>query len=331
MESNIDDILVKFLIGNCSDEEVARVNAWMKESDANARELFRLEELLRAGKLIGQDDGKRTAKAEQKLLRRIRQEEAAKKKSTRKRRWIRAAACVAAALVAGAAGLWVHQYRTAVEMLVAVADEGGVKDLVLPDGTRVWLNDSATLQYPKEFSQDDRTVTLDGEAYFEVTKDSLRPFTVKSDAMQVRVLGTKFNFKCDKGGRTAEASLIDGEIEVKGNNDEGHITLSPGQRAELNRSKGRLTVKQVDAKLDAVWHNDVIPFEKASIYAISKTLERFYNVKIILSEDFISSKTYSGAIKRQESVESVLTSLQNSIPFEYRIEGNAVFLSPAEK
>ena len=101
-----------------------------------------------------------------------------------------------------------------------------------------------------------------------------------------------------------------------------------GQRAELNKSNGRLTVKQVDAKLDAVWHDNLIPFQKADIFTITRTLERFYDVKIILSPDMKPDKTYSGVLKRKSDIESVLKSLQNSIPIDYKIVGNNIFISP---
>lgn len=149
--------------------------------------------------------------------------------------------------------------------------------------------------------------------------------------MRVKVLGTTFNFKCDKSHKLAEATLIEGEIEVKGNNEEGMIILSPGQKAELNKTTRRLVVKQVDAKLDAVWHNDLIPFEQADIFAITRTLERFYDVKIILSPDIKSDKTYSGVLKKKDNIESVLQSLDNSIPISYKIVGDNIFISSRNK
>ena len=200
--------------------------------------------------------------------------------------------------------------------------------LSLADGSRVWLNSDSRLTYPVAFSKDSREVKLEGEAYFEVTKNRHKPFTVQSDAIRVRVLGTTFNLKSDKRCRIAEATLIEGEIEVKGNKEEGQIILTPGQRAELNKNNGRLTVKQVDAKLDAVWHDNLIPFQKADIFTITKALERFYDVKIILSPDIQTGKTYSGVLKRKSNIESVLKSLQNSIPIDYKIVGNNIFISP---
>ena len=200
--------------------------------------------------------------------------------------------------------------------------------VVLPDGTRVSLGTRTSFSYDSRYGQSERVVQLEGEAYFEVTKNRHKPFTVQSDAIRVRVLGTTFNLKSDKRCRIAEATLIEGEIEVKGNKEEGQIILTPGQRAELNKNNGRLTVKQVDAKLDAVWHDNLIPFQKADIFTITKALERFYDVKIILSPDIQTGKTYSGVLKRKSNIESVLKSLQNSIPIDYKIVGNNIFISP---
>ena len=327
MSNLSEDIINRYLTGQCSEEELIEVNAWMKESEENARQLFRMEEAYHLGKFDRYVDKQRLARAEQRLYKRLDEEKGKQEKILRMHHWMRYAAIIAVILMlGGGVGYWFYQESDR-QLMVAVANEGIVKEVVLPDGTKVWLNNSATLKYPREFSEKERNVHLEGEAYFEVTKNRHKPFTVQSDAMQVRVLGTSFNFKCDKNCQVAEATLIEGEIEVKGNNEEGQLILAPGQRVELNKSDGRLTVKQVDAKLDAVWHDNLIPFQKADIFTISKALERFYDVKIILSPDIRSDKTYSGVLKRKPEIESVLKSLQNSIPIDYKIVGKNIFIS----
>lgn len=325
-----EDILKKYLMGECSEDELNEVNAWIKESDENARQLFRMEEIYQLGKENPRVMKQQMLLAEKRLLKRIKKEENERTRTLRMYQWMKYAAIVAIALLlGGGAGYWFFQNDA--DMLVAVANEGIVKEVTLPDGTRVWLNNSATLKYPREFSKDERSVHLEGEAYFKVTKNHQKPFIVESDAMRVKVLGTTFNFKSDPRCRVAEATLIEGEIEVKGKREEGQIILAPGQRAELNKSTGRLTVKQVDAKLDAVWHDDLIPFEKADIFTITKALERFYDVKIILSPDIRLDKTYSGVLKKKSNIESVLKSLQNSIPIDYKIVGSNIFISSASR
>lgn len=325
-----EDILKKYLMGECSEDELNEVNAWIKESDENARQLFRMEEIYQLGKENPRVMKQQMLLAEKRLLKRIKKEENERTRTLRMYLWMKYAAIVTIALLlGGGAGYWFFQNDA--DMLVAVANEGIVKEVTLPDGTRVWLNNSATLKYPREFSKDERSVHLEGEAYFKVTKNHQKPFIVESDAMRVKVLGTTFNFKSDPRCRVAEATLIEGEIEVKGKREEGQIILAPGQRAELNKSTGRLTVKQVDAKLDAVWHDDLIPFEKADIFTITKALERFYDVKIILSPDIRLDKTYSGVLKKKSNIESVLKSLQNSIPIDYKIVGSNIFISSASR
>ncbi len=329
MSNLSEDIINKYLTGQCSEEELIEVNTWMKESGENSRQLFRMEEIYHLGKFAQYANEQRILCAEKQLYKKLDEEKSKQKTALNMQRWMKYAAMIAVILViGGGAGYWLYQNGNDQQMMVAVANEGIVKEVILPDGTKVWLNNSATLKYPREFSEKERNVYLDGEAYFEVTKNRHKPFTVQSDAMRVRVLGTTFNFKSDKNCRIAETTLIEGEIEVKGNKEEGQIILAPGQRAELNKNNGRLTVKQVNAKLDAVWHDNLIPFQQADIFTISKALERFYDVKIILSPDIQAGKTYSGVLKRKSNIESVLKSLQNSIPIDYKIVGNNIFISP---
>jgi ferric-dicitrate binding protein FerR (iron transport regulator) len=229
----------------------------------------------------------------------------------------------------GGLGCWLLSVDR--EMIVESATEDIVKEIALPDGTKVWLNRSAVIRYADWRDDEERNVFIDGEAYFEVVKNPQRPFVVQSDAMQVRVLGTTFNFKNDKACKIAEATLIEGEIEIKGKNGEGLIILTPGQRAELDKSAGRLTVRQVNARWDAVWRNDLIPFEQADLFTITQALERFYRVKIILSPDVRTNVTYSGALKKKNTVKPVLDALKNAIPIDYKITGDNIFISSREK
>ena len=93
-----------------------------------------------------------------------------------------------------------------------------------------------------------------------------------------------------------------------------------------------MQVKQVDPKMEIVWHNVLIPFEKSSIFQIAAALERFYGVKIILSPDVDSTNTYSGVLKKKDNIESVLNSLRNSIPFNYKkVDDNNIFISSETK
>ena len=311
-----EDIIIRYLENRCSEEDFVLINEWMKESDENAGELFRMEEIYQLGKFPFEEENL-VARAERRLGRRLEQENQKKQEVFKLRSVLRYAAAIVGVMVL-AAGLAYWFRNKAEELVVASAAHGQVREMLLPDGTKVWLNQSSVLKYPRAFEGKERHVYLDGEAYFEVARNHEKPFMVKSPAMDVRVLGTSFNIKCRPDNSFAETTLIEGEVEVKDKSDKGRITLLPGQKAVLNRVTGRMQVKQVDPKMEIVWHNDLIPFEKSSIFQIAAALERFYGVKIILSPDVDSTNTYSGVLKKKDNIESVLNSLRNSIPFNLR-------------
>lgn len=258
-----EDIIIRYLENRCSEEDFVLINEWMKESDENAGELFRMEEIYQLGKFPFEEENL-VARAERRLGRRLEQENQKKQEVFKLRSVLRYAAAIVGVMVL-AAGL-VYWFRNkAEELVVASAAHGQVREMLLPDGTKVWLNQSSVLKYPRAFEGKERHVYLDGEAYFEVARNHEKPFMVKSPAMDVRVLGTSFNIKCRPDNSFAETTLIEGEVEVKDKSDKGRITLLPGQKAVLNRVTGRMQVKQVDPKMEIVWHNDLIPFEKSSI------------------------------------------------------------------
>ena len=275
-----EDIIIRYLENRCSEEDFVLINEWMKESDENAGELFRMEEIYQLGKFPFEEENL-VARAERRLGRRLEQENQKKQEVFKLRSVLRYAAAIVGVMVL-AAGLAYWFRNKAEELVVASAAHGQVREMLLPDGTKVWLNQSSVLKYPRAFEGKERHVYLDGEAYFEVARNHEKPFMVKSPAMDVRVLGTSFNIKCRPDNSFAETTLIEGEVEVKDKSDKGRITLLPGQKAVLNRVTGRMQVKQVDPKMEIVWHNDLIPFEKSSIFQIAAALERFYGVKIIL-------------------------------------------------
>ena len=242
-----EDIIIRYLENRCSEEDFVLINEWMKESDENAGELFRMEEIYQLGKFPFEEENL-VVRAERRLGRRLEQENQKKQEVFKLRSVLRYAAAIVGVMVL-AAGLAYWFRNKAEELVVASAAHGQVREMLLPDGTKVWLNQSSVLKYPRAFEGKERHVYLDGEAYFEVARNHEKPFMVKSPAMDVRVLGTSFNIKCRPDNSFAETTLIEGEVEVKDKSDKGRITLLPGQKAVLNKVTGRMQVKQVDPKM----------------------------------------------------------------------------------
>ena len=220
-----------------------------------------------------------------------------------------------------------HNPISNMQMQVVMASADNDTTVTLPDGTKVWLNKLASIKYPKEFDGSDRKVEIDGEGYFEVTKNPHKPFIVESDVMSVKVLGTVFNFHVDKAHQQASVSLLEGKVRVEGNHDEGMIVLKPGQKACVDARLGSMTVSETDVYKDAMWHEHKTSFNNASVNEIAKMLENIYDVQVVVDPTIDQENTYSGVIKEKETIDSVLDLLQNTLPIHYHVKGSKVFIT----
>lgn len=314
-----------FFEGKCSDEEKKTVLAWVNESKQNMEQFLKLEEIYFLGRHNISDE--KCDRAKQKILQRIENQEKGRKlKSIRLYSIMRYAAVFVGVLVLSIFA-YLHFSNENNSMIRFATAEGETKQLVLPDGSKVWLNENTSLEYPENFEDDIRLLSLNGEAYFEVTSNKHKPFVVKGSTMQIEVLGTKFNFKSSDKCRIAEASLLEGEIKASGNANEGLITLSPGQKVELNTYTRQMKVSNTDAEIDAIWHNDFVQLKNANIYDIALMLERIYNVNIVLSPEINKGNTYSGVLQKKKNIDEVLDILSHTIHFNYVINKRNIFIS----
>ena len=320
--------IYKYLTGTCTLEELRQLNEWIAASEENARFFFQTEELYHRGKINLDDEAESMHAAAKKLFERIEKQEHRKRKIYQFR-WLSYAAVLLALFTIGGT-IWYQVGQTSRQELQQVfADaDGKIKQVTLPDGTNVWLNHDSQLSYSKDFTEgNERVVHLKGEAYFEVAKYNEIPFVVKDDFMHVRVLGTTFNMKSDEKNRMSTASLIEGTIEVKGNNNEGSVTLTPGQEARIDSKTKRLTVKQVNTRMSSMWRKQMIPLDQENIEEIARKLEQYYPITIELDPDIDRESTYSGVLKQTEAIDSVLKSLKNSVPIEYTITDKNIYIT----
>ena len=322
-----DHIIIRFIKGKATEEELQAVSQWMNENDANAREILELEATWQRLEAQKVDNSQMEQVLQRVMAHPVVTDEPQQARTVGMRRWLGYAAAVVVLMVGGAALLYNIGIgkTTDATMMVAQAIEK-TQQMVLPDGTHVWLNKGARLRYPEQFAGNERQVELEGEGYFEVTKDSLHPFIVSNDVMTVKVLGTKFNFKVDAKEKTGEVSLIEGSVGVRNSRISDMVVLMPGQKAEIDQKTGMLRVSEVNTRLSAIWHDDLIPFENANISEIARTLEAVYGVTVVLSNGLDLQSTYSGSIKRKDSIDSVLNSLRNTVPVNYRIKGKTITL-----
>lgn len=314
-----------FFEGKCNDNEKKEILEWINASEQNKEKYFKWEEIYFLGKHTISDE--RRAMAEQKLLARIEgQERKNKAKIITMYSFMKYAAVFVGLFLISILAYW-HFDNDSTSMIRFVTAEGETKQLVLSDGSKVWLNENTSLEFPKIFEDNIRELRLNGEAYFEVTSNKHQPFVVKGATMQIEVLGTKFNFKNSENCRIAEASLLEGEIRASGNANEGLITLSPGQKVELNAYTRQMKVSDTDAEVDALWHNDFVQLTNANIYDIALLLEKIYRVNIVVSPEINKTNTYSGALQKKKNIKEVLEILSHTMHFNYKINKQNIFLS----
>ncbi|RZK52848.1 MAG: DUF4974 domain-containing protein [Pedobacter sp.] len=193
--------------------------------------------------------------------------------------------------------------------------KGGQYQVLLPDGTKVWLNAASSLKYPEVLGKTERIVTLTGEAYFEVAKDG-RPFYVNSEQQSVKVLGTHFNVNTYMDDQVAKTTLLEGSIAI--NNQKSSKILKPGQQALIGNS-GLINIdKDVDVASVVAWKNGLFVFDNAGLKSILNQLERWYDIKIDYSN--IPNKRYNGMVPRKAKLSEVLNMLELTGNINFEIE-----------
>ena len=203
---------------------------------------------------------------------------------------------------------------------------GGKFSLVLSDGTKVWLNAESKLTYPIVFAENERNVTLVGEAYFEVKTDKNKPFRVLSDNQSVRVLGTSFNVKSYPEAEKIETTLVEGKVEVNLTRINQQTTLSPSQQAVYTRSTNQLTKATVDTDIYTGWKDDRFIFDEERLEDLLITLGRWYDVEVFYKNESQKNIRFTGEMKRQENFERILKLIQKTNSVQFTIKGNTVIV-----
>ena len=198
---------------------------------------------------------------------------------------------------------------------------GGEYQVILPDGTRVWLNAASSLRFPVVFGKE-RNVKLMGEAYFEVAKDIDKPFTVSVGDIRVKVLGTHFNVMAYADEETITTTLLEGKVKVSGKSRD--YELEPGQQAAAGISG--INVSAADIEQTVAWKNGYFKFERANIEAIMRQVSRWYDVDISY-EGAISRDEFVGKIARSADISQVLRVLELS-KVHFRIDGKRIIVMP---
>ena len=190
--------------------------------------------------------------------------------------------------------------------------------MTFQDGTEAWLSPRSVIKIPNEFSNEERTVELDGEGFFSVTKDAERPFIVKTNGFDVKVLGTQFNVCAYKEDAFASVVLVDGRVEVNsGKNNKSE--LSPNQMFEIN-DKGT-AIKEVDVFEYICWKDNMMMLSDRKVGETLDRLSRYYGRTIWYNEE-IGDIPISGKLDLRENMEDVINIICQSLFLQYKTDAN---------
>ena len=185
---------------------------------------------------------------------------------------------------------------------------GGIYQLILPDGSKVWLNSSSSIRYPTAFIDKERRVEISGEVYFEVAKNAAKPFIVKvNNLTEIKVLGTHFNVNAYSDEAEVKTTLLEGAVNISQGNKSS--TLSPGQQAQINQSGIIKRVDNVDLDEAVAWKNGNFLFNSAALPAVLRQAARWYNLEVVY-EGKVPTDKFSGQIPRSVSLSSLLKWMQ---------------------
>lgn len=217
-------------------------------------------------------------------------------------------------------------------MAQVVIPFGRHSNILLSDGTMVWLNAGSKLIFPQKFTGNKRKVFLKGEAFFDVFKNKDIPFIVSTDQINVTVHGTKFNMRDNDSDNDTEVVLVEGAVSLKENrvmnflNKE--IFLNPNQKAVYNKTENKINVESnIDVSYYISWKEGLLEFKRESIVTVFNRLSRFYNVRFITESSVNMNMKFSGKLDLKESLEDVLKVVADVAPVTFRIDQDKVIVN----
>ena len=189
-----------------------------------------------------------------------------------------------------------------------VTSKGEKSYLQLPDGTKVWLNSCTTLEYAENYGHSNRSIYLDGEAYFEVAADTVHPFLVETSGMSVTVLGTGFNVMAYPEEMEAAVTLVHGKVGVQ--TDHRQQILQPDEQYVYQTTTRRGTVRKVDVSQYVDWKDGILNFDSMPLEELTRRLGRWYDVDFFFVAEELKTLKYSGAFKKYNDIRYVLNIIE---------------------
>ena len=314
-----EEVLVAFLKGELDAAQAAAVEAWYDRSAANRRMLGQVYYILYVSDRINDAAGIDVERSLRQFKRRM---HAGRRISLRRSAVrIAAAAVIAAVLLAGGLTTVLLSKRLA-QPVTVVTQLGERSQVVLPDGTKVWLNSSSSVEYVAPFFSRQRRVKMEGEAYFEVEHDARRPFVVVTGEVSSTVLGTTFNVHAYSEDEDYQITLATGSLLVDGGRESRSVRLRPGEQGFFERTSGMLSLRRVNVDHVLSWQEDKLYFRAEPLASIARTLERQFNVDIVIADERLRKICFTGEFVDGENIHEIMRIISADSRILYRNRKN---------
>lgn len=245
----------------------------------------------------------------------------------RKTRFFRIAGSIAASILLCLASWYTFNYIQEIS-IQTVSTLAEIRDITLPDQSVVTLNRYSTLSFPARFKKNKREVLLVGEAYFDIEKDTLRPFIVKAESVEVKVLGTQFNMEAYPEDTEVRTTLLEGSVAVSVADGNQRIVLSPNESAIYNRTSKHLEHEITPESNEAiVWRNGHFLFDYLPLQEIARQLSHAFDIKIEITDPGLKSYRIRANFTNGESLEEMLDLLKGAGNFTYTKTNNIIIIS----
>ena len=313
-------LLVKYLIGSLSSEEMEEVMRWRDLSAENETVFSEVLRLRLSWNTAKYADNERIDMALEKVNVRIN-----RARRYRIARSLLKYAAVILLLVSFSAVGW-NYFKPETYMTIALGDSEGVKKVTLDDGSIVWLRGNSVLKIPQSFCAVNRTVSLQGEAFFDVAKNAQYPLYVSTNYVNIKVLGTAFNVKTDEKHQNVETVLTRGKVALLDKQWNPILDMSPGEKVTYDNNKNEYATEVVDVNVCTAWRLNQFVFENVTLREIVNQLSVKFNVNINLESTKLAQRKFRCVINEDESLPDILKLLKYLAPIQYRIEGKEIFI-----
>ena len=325
-----EEVLTAYLRGELNAAEAAAVEAWYDASAANRRLLGEIYYILYVNDRINDTAGIDIERSLRQFKRRMH----AGRRISLRRITLRAAAAAAVAVILLAGGVTtVSLSKRLAQPLTVITHLGERSQVVLPDGTKVWLNSASSVEYVAPFFSRERRVKMDGEAYFEVQHDAQAPFVVSTNGLDIKVLGTRFNIRNDDNDHRITTVLLEGAVKAYASGDEkAAVRLRPSQQLVFDTRTGAMRLTdEPSADRSINWIDGRFCFEHDTFAEIVAELKRYYNVDVRFMDDALRSERFSGDFRVEDGIYHIMSVLQITYKFTYKVVGNDIEIYPNPK